>query len=268
MKKLKIIGIGAAAVMIVSIALYIVVFSPKRVDLTKYVVAEVQGVSGKGKITNLYIRGVYFPKEFKVKAKISKTTNISNGDELNIDVTYDKEKCKEYGLKVVKSRKVWKVSKLIEPEKDLHYFNASVDMNDDIAKALLQSAYDIISSEIKWLDSDGVAKVNDCNLEGVYVDKETGYGYKALFRFDITDSDSEQLTCYFCFKFNDFKKFIVGQDKVPEEINLQDAIGDEPIGYVGAAGIHYYSTRKGIDEYIDGFFDGGAELVEYNYKLD
>lgn len=216
MKKTKYVVAGLVAVGV--IALGIEMFAPKKVNIQEYVDAEVKGVSGKG-ILRYEIMN-YFPKELGVKLKASKTKNIKNGDVIKFDVSCNDEKCKEYGITLTDKHAEWTVGGLADYSKkdgnvkEGHKFYATTDMNDEIAKVLLDTMEKDLKDEIDYengLGSSSELSFVSGRLLGIYTDKDTGNGTNVLAEFIVKDHQ-ENKKMFLCFDFFELKDYVTGTD--------------------------------------------------------
>lgn len=207
MEKKRIIGLSVAAVLLLGATTGIVLASqPRNVDFTEYVHVTVEGTSSKGKVTDFFIED-YFPDDLQVEAKINKIKNISNGDVLDVNVSYNKEAAKKYGLKVVNTHKNFKVERLFDPAKEEHNFIAEYDMSDVVAKVMLDSVLEEVNHLIGIINPHD-EKITDACLFGVYVDKESGKNTSAVVKVSTTDNEEETKDYYCCFSVSELEQYI------------------------------------------------------------
>jgi hypothetical protein len=267
MKKKRIIGISTIVVLFVIVGILLATFIPRTVNISDYLYVEVEGISGKGKL-EYYIQD-YFPDELGVKVKASKTNNISNGDIIKFDISWNDEKCKEYGINLKNGHYEWKVEGLAdysnengEEKTEGHKFYATADMNDEVAKVMLDAIYSSVEEELNFLNNgESEPVINECSILGIYADDDTGYGSSVLSEFTVSNEEWNKKVIYLCSDFYELYDYVTGSDISTLSTEYLDALEYKTDNYFGTS-TFYAESRKEVDSIMK---QSNYSLVEYKY---
>ena len=262
-KKIK-IGIISVVVVVVLGGLAFATFMPRTINVSDYLYAKVEGVSGKGQLE--YYMQDYFPEELEVKVKANKTKDIRNGDVISFDISWNEDKCKEYGITLKNNHKEWKIGGLKDYSsndgkvKEGHNFYASTDMNDAISKVMLDTVRSELEEELRYL-SDAEYVINTCSVLGIYADNDTGIGTKVLTKFNVSNDEWDKKELYLCTDFYELTSYITGDDVSTFNTDNIDALENKTGNHVGIS-TFYAESREEVDIIMN---DDNLSFIEYEY---
>lgn len=265
--KKRLICVISICVVIFLAIIVVLAFVPRTVNMKKFVNARVTGVSGKGQL-EYQLEDRFFPEELGMKITANKTKNISNGDVIKFKITYNKMKCNEYGIKPKNTNLSFKINNLADYSKSegettqAHYFYASTDMNDEIAKPVLDKMYSVIMDELSFINHDVKPKISESGILGIYADKDTGEGDSIVAKFVVTNDTMTNKTIYVCFSFSGLDNYIVGSNIKTLELEYMDALEYKTDSYIGIS-TFYEDSLQGVNKAMA---EDNFELIKYEYN--
>lgn len=165
-KKIMVWSIVSACILALALTLYFVVYFQRPYSLKSLINVSVEGYNG---YASLNVSGKEVSKDVQrvlntARVKYSKTENISNGDEIVIEIEYDEKTAKYYRVKIGKKYK-FKVTGLPEGEtldvfKDLkfEYENKSPYLKVSVSNDKIDTRKYRINYVIESLDKDKTDK--------------------------------------------------------------------------------------------------------------
>lgn len=187
MKKSKIIACASFAVLT---SIMLTGCGEKTIDLTKYVDVEFSGVNGKGTATvnvdygeleddietsaktdGLTIIGLA-NLEDSVKFKLDKDENLKNGDTVKVNISYNNDKAKKYGIKFKCKTTTVKVSDL-KKKKEIDAFAKNIF---DVEKNGVVISYTGISPTLQASIENNIPSDNPLSKVVYTFEKDSGWG--------------------------------------------------------------------------------------------